>query len=125
MFQPLLCVYIPLPLTSDPSTYQSPLCASAADNLCEALRQLKLASLSNGAGGSVEGCLDCLLKALAHNSKCDPWLCTGAVSRPPLAGVWNIPAAQLLCAMHVGGMQYQGFLCALPLPPCFFLCIMF
>ncbi|XP_023676712.1 rap1 GTPase-GDP dissociation stimulator 1 isoform X2 [Paramormyrops kingsleyae] len=39
-----------------------------ADNLCEALKQLKLASSSSGAGESVEGCLDCLLKALAHNS---------------------------------------------------------
>ncbi|XP_048827487.1 rap1 GTPase-GDP dissociation stimulator 1 isoform X2 [Brienomyrus brachyistius] len=39
-----------------------------ADNLCQALKQLKLASSSNGAGESVEGCLDCLLKALAHNN---------------------------------------------------------
>ncbi|XP_073763661.1 rap1 GTPase-GDP dissociation stimulator 1 isoform X3 [Danio rerio] len=37
-----------------------------ADNLSEALKTLKLSSA--GASDSVEGCLDCLLKALAHNN---------------------------------------------------------
>ncbi|XP_073763662.1 rap1 GTPase-GDP dissociation stimulator 1 isoform X4 [Danio rerio] len=36
------------------------------DNLSEALKTLKLSSA--GASDSVEGCLDCLLKALAHNN---------------------------------------------------------
>uniref|UniRef100_A0A8C9W0M1 Rap1 GTPase-GDP dissociation stimulator 1 n=1 Tax=Scleropages formosus TaxID=113540 RepID=A0A8C9W0M1_SCLFO len=38
-----------------------------ADNLCEALKKLKV-TLADGTGDSVEGCLDCLLKALAHNN---------------------------------------------------------
>ncbi|XP_073691728.1 rap1 GTPase-GDP dissociation stimulator 1 isoform X2 [Garra rufa] len=38
-----------------------------ADNLSEALKTLKLSS-ADGASDSVEGCLDCLLKALAHNN---------------------------------------------------------
>ncbi|XP_036406839.1 rap1 GTPase-GDP dissociation stimulator 1 isoform X3 [Megalops cyprinoides] len=37
------------------------------DNLCEALKKLKLAS-ADSTTDSVEGCLDCLLKALAHNN---------------------------------------------------------
>ncbi|KPP76520.1 rap1 GTPase-GDP dissociation stimulator 1-like [Scleropages formosus] len=37
------------------------------DNLCEALKKLKV-TLADGTGDSVEGCLDCLLKALAHNN---------------------------------------------------------
>lgn len=39
-----------------------------ADNLSEALEKLKLAS-TDSATDSVESCLDCLLKALANNSK--------------------------------------------------------
>ncbi|XP_067274881.1 rap1 GTPase-GDP dissociation stimulator 1 isoform X3 [Pseudorasbora parva] len=38
-----------------------------ADNLSEALKTLKLSS-ADSASDSVEGCLDCLLKALAHNN---------------------------------------------------------
>lgn len=38
-----------------------------ADNLSEALEKLKLVS-TDGTTDSVEGCLDCLLKALANNS---------------------------------------------------------
>ncbi|XP_016090544.1 rap1 GTPase-GDP dissociation stimulator 1-like isoform X3 [Sinocyclocheilus grahami] len=38
-----------------------------ADNLSEALKTLKLSS-ADAASDSVEGCLDCLLKALAHNN---------------------------------------------------------
>ncbi|XP_051502934.1 rap1 GTPase-GDP dissociation stimulator 1-like isoform X5 [Myxocyprinus asiaticus] len=38
-----------------------------ADNLSEALKTLKLTS-ADGASDSIEGCLDCLLKALAHNN---------------------------------------------------------
>uniref|UniRef100_A0A8C7LT58 Rap1 GTPase-GDP dissociation stimulator 1 n=1 Tax=Oncorhynchus mykiss TaxID=8022 RepID=A0A8C7LT58_ONCMY len=38
-----------------------------ADNLSEALKKLKLAS-ADSATDSVESCLDCLLKALAHNN---------------------------------------------------------
>ncbi|XP_016417338.1 rap1 GTPase-GDP dissociation stimulator 1-like, partial [Sinocyclocheilus rhinocerous] len=38
-----------------------------ADNLSEALKTLKLSS-ADGASDSVEGCLDCLLKALVHNN---------------------------------------------------------
>ncbi|XP_051995176.1 rap1 GTPase-GDP dissociation stimulator 1 isoform X3 [Xyrauchen texanus] len=38
-----------------------------ADNLSEALKTLKLSTADN-ASDSVEGCLDCLLKALAHNN---------------------------------------------------------
>ncbi|XP_077057968.1 rap1 GTPase-GDP dissociation stimulator 1 isoform X2 [Siphateles boraxobius] len=37
------------------------------DNLSEALKTLKLSS-ADSASDSVEGCLDCLLKALAHNN---------------------------------------------------------
>ncbi|KAK7169860.1 hypothetical protein R3I94_000180 [Phoxinus phoxinus] len=37
------------------------------DNLSEALKALKLSS-ADSASDSVEGCLDCLLKALAHNN---------------------------------------------------------
>ncbi|CAB1351734.1 unnamed protein product, partial [Coregonus sp. 'balchen'] len=37
------------------------------DNLSEALKKLKLASVDS-ATDNVEGCLDCLLKALAHNN---------------------------------------------------------
>ncbi|XP_029114902.1 rap1 GTPase-GDP dissociation stimulator 1-like isoform X2 [Scleropages formosus] len=37
------------------------------DNLCEALGKLKLAS-ADSAADSMEGCLDCLLKALTHNN---------------------------------------------------------
>lgn len=40
----------------------------SADNLSEALKTLKLSS-GDSATDSIEGCLDCLLKALAHNSK--------------------------------------------------------
>lgn len=39
-----------------------------ADNLSEALEKLKLAS-TDGTADSVDGCLDCLLKALADNSE--------------------------------------------------------
>uniref|UniRef100_A0A8C7S792 Rap1 GTPase-GDP dissociation stimulator 1 n=1 Tax=Oncorhynchus mykiss TaxID=8022 RepID=A0A8C7S792_ONCMY len=39
----------------------------AQDNLSEALKKLKLAS-ADSATDSVESCLDCLLKALAHNN---------------------------------------------------------
>ncbi|XP_076828094.1 rap1 GTPase-GDP dissociation stimulator 1 isoform X3 [Brachyhypopomus gauderio] len=38
-----------------------------ADNLSEALKTLKLSS-ADGTSDSVESCLDCLLKALAHNN---------------------------------------------------------
>ncbi|XP_036372938.1 rap1 GTPase-GDP dissociation stimulator 1-like isoform X1 [Megalops cyprinoides] len=38
-----------------------------ADDLCGALEKLKLASAESGVD-SMEGCLDCLLKALAHNN---------------------------------------------------------
>ncbi|XP_066537369.1 rap1 GTPase-GDP dissociation stimulator 1 isoform X3 [Hoplias malabaricus] len=38
-----------------------------ADNLCEALKTLKLSS-ADSASDSVESCLDCLLKALAQNN---------------------------------------------------------
>ncbi|CAM4530948.1 unnamed protein product [Leuciscus chuanchicus] len=38
-----------------------------ADNLSEALKTLKLSS-ADSASDSVDGCLDCLLKALAHNN---------------------------------------------------------
>ncbi|XP_016101458.1 rap1 GTPase-GDP dissociation stimulator 1-like isoform X2 [Sinocyclocheilus grahami] len=38
-----------------------------ADNLSEALKTLKLSS-ADSTSDSVEGCLDCLLKALAHNN---------------------------------------------------------
>uniref|UniRef100_A0A672NA55 Rap1 GTPase-GDP dissociation stimulator 1 n=1 Tax=Sinocyclocheilus grahami TaxID=75366 RepID=A0A672NA55_SINGR len=38
-----------------------------SDNLSEALKTLKLSS-ADAASDSVEGCLDCLLKALAHNN---------------------------------------------------------
>lgn len=39
-----------------------------ADKLSDALEKLKLVS-TDGTTDSVEGCLDCLLKALANNSK--------------------------------------------------------
>ncbi|XP_015201304.1 rap1 GTPase-GDP dissociation stimulator 1 isoform X1 [Lepisosteus oculatus] len=38
-----------------------------ADNFCEALRKLKLTE-ADSTVDSLEGCLDCLLKALAHNN---------------------------------------------------------
>lgn len=38
-----------------------------ADNLCEALKKLKLSS-ADSTTDSVESCLDCMLKALAHNN---------------------------------------------------------
>uniref|UniRef100_A0A4W5K9S8 Rap1 GTPase-GDP dissociation stimulator 1 n=1 Tax=Hucho hucho TaxID=62062 RepID=A0A4W5K9S8_9TELE len=38
-----------------------------ADNLSDALKKLKLAS-ADSSTDSVESCLDCLLKALAHNN---------------------------------------------------------
>lgn len=44
-------------------------CTLLADNLSEALKTLKLSS-ADSASDSVESCLDCMLKALAHNSKC-------------------------------------------------------
>ncbi|XP_066576909.1 rap1 GTPase-GDP dissociation stimulator 1 isoform X1 [Amia ocellicauda] len=37
------------------------------DNFCDALKKLKLTAADSG-GDSLEGCLDCLLKALAHNN---------------------------------------------------------
>uniref|UniRef100_A0A8C9SD59 Rap1 GTPase-GDP dissociation stimulator 1 n=2 Tax=Scleropages formosus TaxID=113540 RepID=A0A8C9SD59_SCLFO len=43
------------------------MCCIFKDNLCEALKKLKV-TLADGTGDSVEGCLDCLLKALAHNN---------------------------------------------------------
>lgn len=39
-----------------------------ADNLCDALEKLKLVSRDSSTD-SVDGCLDCLLKALANNSE--------------------------------------------------------
>lgn len=49
------------------------LCVYQADNLSEALKKLKITSTDSTAD-SLEGCLDCLLQALAQNSKlCGPF----------------------------------------------------
>lgn len=43
------------------------LCVYQADNLSDALKKLKITTDSTA--DSLEGCLDCLLQALAQNSK--------------------------------------------------------
>lgn len=44
------------------------LCVYQADNLSDALKKLKITTTDSTAD-SLEGCLDCLLQALAQNSK--------------------------------------------------------